>query len=48
VVNLLEKNSEYENNHKSMGQKVLPQIVLWPHADETYFKPGIKQQWVKR
>ncbi len=48
VENLLHKSSEYENNHKSLGNKVIPHVVLWPYGDPTYFKPGIKQQWVKK
>lgn len=43
---LLEKSSEYKNNHASMKDKVLPRIVLWPHEDPKYFKPNIKQKWV--
>lgn len=43
---LLEKSSEYKNNHASMKDKVLPKVVLWPHEDPKYFKPNIKQKWV--
>ncbi len=48
VANLLKKNSEYANNHSSMKERVLPKIVFWPHEDPLYFKPGIKQKWVKK
>jgi phenylacetate-CoA ligase len=48
VENLLKKNSEYANNHKSMAERVIPHVVLWPHEDPLYFKPGIKQKWVKK
>lgn len=48
VANLLLKNSEYANNHSSMKDRVLPKIVFWPHEDPLYFKPGIKQKWVKK
>ncbi len=44
--NLLLKNSEYRNNYASMGDKVVPQVVFWPHGDEKYFKATIKQKWV--
>ncbi len=43
---LLEKNSEYRNNYASMGEKVTPRVVFWPHGDEKYFKTTIKQKWV--
>lgn len=46
VANLLAKNSEYRNNYSSMGERVAPRVVFWPHGDEKYFKPNIKQKWV--
>lgn len=45
--NLLEKNTEYRNNHSSMPSKVTPRIVFWPYEHPLHFKPGIKQKWVK-
>lgn len=48
VANLLKKNGEYANNHKSMAERVIPKVILWPHEDPAYFKPGIKQKWVKK
>ncbi|OGG57351.1 hypothetical protein A2853_02425 [Candidatus Kaiserbacteria bacterium RIFCSPHIGHO2_01_FULL_55_17] len=44
--NLLTRNSEYRNNHTSMGKRVVPEIIFWPHEDPKYFKPTIKQKWV--
>ena len=46
VSTLLLRNAEYHNNHSHMGERVLPKLVLWPHEDPKYFKPGIKQKWV--
>ncbi len=46
--NLLKKNSEYKNNYASMKDRVIPKVVLWPYEDPKYFKPGIKQKWVKK
>lgn len=48
VAALLSHNSEYRNNHASMGDKVRPKLVLWPHEDPKYFKPTVKQKWVIR
>ena len=48
VTNLLKKNSEYANNYSLMKERVLPKIVFWSHEDPLYFKPGIKQKWVKK
>lgn len=46
VESLLKRNAEYRNNHSSMAQKVIPNIVLWVYEDPLYFKSGIKQKWV--
>ncbi len=48
VVNLLRKNSEYKNNYASIKEKIIPTIVFWPYEDPLYFKPGVKQKWVKK
>lgn len=48
VQNLLLKNSEYANNYSSMKERVIPKVVFWPHEDPLYFRPGIKQKWVKK
>ena len=45
--NLLEKNAEYRNNYSSIPSEVTPRIVFWPYEHNLYFKPGIKQKWVK-
>jgi phenylacetate-CoA ligase len=43
---LLQKNAEYKNNYQSMSKRMIPKVILWPHAHPTYFKQGIKQKWV--
>jgi phenylacetate-CoA ligase len=45
---LLDKNSEYKNNHNFLKEKVEPVIVFWPYGNETYFRQGTKQKWVKK
>jgi len=47
IKSLLSKNAEYHNNYKSIPRKVEPRITLWPNEDPLYFKPGVKQKWVK-
>lgn len=46
--NLLKRSSEYKNNYNIIPEKVTPRIIFWPYEDYTYFKPGIKQSWVKK
>ncbi|MEK7584994.1 MAG: hypothetical protein AAB455_00525 [Patescibacteria group bacterium] len=47
VKNLLNKNAEYKNNHNSLADEVTPRIIFWPYGNDTYFKSGVKQKWVK-
>lgn len=46
VTSLCASNSEYNNNHTSMRERVIPHLIFWPHEHPTYFKAGIKQKWV--
>lgn len=50
VVNnqLLEESSEYRETYGMIRKRALPRIVLWPYEDTTFFKPGVKQKWVKK
>lgn len=48
IAELVKKNAEYKNNYSVVPHKVLPKIVLWPHSSTLYFKPGIKQKWIKK
>ena len=46
--NLLKRSAEYKNNYNVIPDKVAPRIIFWPYEDTLYFKPGIKQNWVKK
>jgi len=48
VENLLQKNAEYRELHKHIRHKAHPKLVFWQNEDPMYFKPGIKQRWVKK
>ncbi|HEY4497703.1 MAG TPA: hypothetical protein VJC20_03060, partial [Candidatus Paceibacterota bacterium] len=45
---LLEKNAEHRNNFGIMQNRLRPRIKLLRHEHPDYFKPGIKQKWVKK
>jgi len=46
VDTLTKSNSEYRELHRFVGDRALPRLVFWPSEDVTYFRPGVKQQWV--
>ncbi len=48
VESLLTESSEYRETHSMYGETVHPKLVFWPYEDATYFKPGVKQKWVKK
>ena len=48
VEQLLAKNAEYRNNYSMIPAKVTPKLVFWPYEYPEYFKPGIKQKWVRK
>ena len=48
VEELLNKNSEYRELYEAIKERALPKLVFHPSEDATFFKPGIKQQWVKK
>ena len=48
VTELLLKNSEFRELHKSLGKRALPKLVFWPAEHPLHFRPGIKQKWVKK
>jgi len=48
VKNLLHKNSEYKELQKFIGNRATPHLVFWPAEDPKYFKPGVKQSWIKK
>ncbi len=45
---LLSENSEYRKTHDEYATRIYPKIKLWLYEDPTYFKPGVKQKWVKK
>lgn len=47
VKNLREKNSEYRELSTYLKKRAIPKIRCWPAEDDRYFKPGLKQKWVK-
>jgi phenylacetate-CoA ligase len=48
IESLLTESSEYRETYKQYGEAVHPHLIFWPYEDETHFKPGIKQKWVKK
>lgn len=42
------KNAEYRELHKFLGKRAFPVLTFWSAEDPKYFKPGIKQKWVKK
>lgn len=46
--NLILENSEYRETYKDKGYKIKPHIVFWQYGDNTYFKSGTKQKWIKK
>lgn len=48
VETLKQHNSEFAYLFSFDAKRVMPRIVLWPYHDIHYFKPGGKQQWVKK
>ena len=45
---LLLEVSEYRKTYEEKGDLVLPKIIFWPYESQNYFRPGIKQKWVKK
>lgn len=45
---LIDKNAEYSYLYGLMSERVTPRLVFWKNAHPLYFKPSIKQKWVKR
>jgi len=48
VARLESLNSEFRELHRFLGKRALPRLVFWPAEDPKYFRPGVKQQWVKK
>jgi phenylacetate-CoA ligase len=47
-MSLLTHSAEYKKLSESLGDRVYPKLVFWSYEDETYFKIGGKQKWVKK
>lgn len=45
---LLEKSSEFKELTNHYKDKEFFKVILWPQEDPLYFKPGVKQKWVKK
>lgn len=45
---LMNESSEYREVMRLVGAEARPVVTIWPYGHTTYFKPGVKQQWVKR
>lgn len=48
VYYLLNENSEYRKTYEEYSMQLIPNLVFWPYEDPTYFRPGVKQKWVKK
>jgi phenylacetate-CoA ligase len=47
VEHLRKKNAAFRELSNSLGERAWPRLAFFPHEDPRYFKPGIKQPWVK-
>jgi phenylacetate-CoA ligase len=48
VLNLRLKISEFRELHNYLKKRALPKLVFWPSEHPLYFRPGVKQKWVKK
>ncbi len=48
VTNLRHKNSEFRELSNYLGDRAMPKLQFWPCEDPLYFRPGVKQKWVKK
>lgn len=48
VAGLREKNAEYRYLSDNLKDRVLPRLELFPYEHPAYFRPGGKQQWIKK
>ena len=48
IANLRLKNSEFRELSNFLKERVNPKLVFWHAEHPLYFKPGIKQKWVKK
>lgn len=48
VSNLRLKNSEFRELSNYLKDRAVPKLVFWPAEHPLYFKPGVKQKWVRK
>ncbi|MDB5238468.1 MAG: hypothetical protein JWM46_738 [Candidatus Kaiserbacteria bacterium] len=48
VKDLKQKNGEFSELAKFLGERAEPHLIFWPHEDPLYFRRDIKQKWVIR
>lgn len=48
IENLHKKSSEFTELSKYLGKRAIPKLVFAIHEHKDYFKPGIKQKWVRK
>ncbi len=45
---LRKDNSEYSRTYEEYGDKIMPKLQYWNYEDQTHFRSGTKQKWVKK
>jgi phenylacetate-CoA ligase len=48
IEQLLKECSEYRETYRDKSERIRPKIVFWRYEDTRFFKPGVKQKWVKK
>jgi phenylacetate-CoA ligase len=48
LAHLRKTNSEFKELANHLQQRAFPKIAFWPYESIEYFRPGIKQKWVKK
>jgi phenylacetate-CoA ligase len=48
IKHIAQKNSEYRELSRFIGARAHSRLVFWQHEDPHFFRPGIKQSWVKK
>lgn len=47
VAHLNKTNSEFNDQYRSVPQKITPRVALWPYQHPEYFATGSKHKWVR-
>jgi len=47
ISTLREKSSEFKELSNYLEDRAAPRLIFWPNEHPLYFRPGIKQTWVK-